>query len=58
MGDEFTGIPTDAWWELRERQAGHGWLLLAVFSLVLLLALTLLSKGVLTWADLFPVRRG
>lgn len=57
MGDEFTGIPSDAWWELRDRQAGQGWLLLAVLSLVLLVTLTLVTKGVLTWGDLFPLAR-
>lgn len=54
MDDDFTGVPTRAWWDLRQRVSSQGWMLVSVTSLLVLLIYTLVTKGVLSWADLLP----
>lgn len=54
MADDFTGVPSGEWHEIRRdarRGALFGWLALC---LALLLVFTLIERGVLAgWSDLF-----
>jgi hypothetical protein len=58
MPEDFTALPTSAWFDLSETQRAHGWLLAAVVCVMILLIWTLVSKGVLSsWTELFTVPR-
>ena len=54
MADDFTGVPEHEWWRTwRDASIGRA---LAEFAIILLVVLivALVSKGVISWADLLP----
>jgi hypothetical protein len=52
MADDFTGVPAAEWRDLRARAKNTSALLLLAWAALIVLALTLVRAGVITWADL------
>lgn len=54
MADDFTGVPSDQWHQVRARVDTYAWVFWMLAGLFGLLVLRLIDKGVLAgWADLF-----
>lgn len=54
MADDFVGVPFTEWRDLDARARMAASLAFTVLCLLALLTLTLVSKGIITWADLMP----
>lgn len=51
MADDFTAVPGDRWYQLRERVAFQGVALFAAIFALALLITALARKGIVSWAD-------